>query len=703
MENKTVTSEDGIYSIELEKEKENSVRIGDALRLKPIGNTKVTADQDSYDLVLDKSLVKVSGEVSDAAGNALNYLYISLCEENTNTNLGGFRTDFDGKYSQWLEKDAVYSVFMGETGKTYDLKKLHTADATTYNLLVDDTLCLVEGTLKNTDGTVATCDEMYVGNRKIQLENNGKYSFWISSGVTSEVQVMLPDCPVKCRIGFVTGGDPVTYELVLELEMCNVAGKLVYADKSNVEEFEILAYKGSQSWSSFVEEGEKGEFSFSLPNGEEYTLKANIGGKTYPLGILVSGDENTYSWELPVTLQKIWGSLQALNGISILEQKIIFYEDAEKTSSYCAVTTDAEGKYKAFLEKGKTYYPVAKLIETEYDMASFEVRNNQNFNMQIERELSDIADIEVKTEYFTTRFLDRIGRTNNRWELYKDDRGAVGEMEYATFGSSVDKHVYLPMGEKLHLRLRNWWPLTMGQMHPKYDFYAGTIIVGDLSTYQKTVSLCNLEGVVCDRAGMQLVSSFTTQASDMSIEGISGYGTMGDICVTLRNTSDNTTLSSLGSENKCSMYGVPGEEYAVTVKVNQNIYDLGTIVASENNYEWRLDTEFAQVSGNVRSAEEKSGEITSSQDLMDAIAPPTILDAPLNGYLRFYEKETDRDSSYQAQCAVLGDFYSLYLEKGKSYYVRRGVQSSYGSYEWIDCGIIVAGDESTYNIDTEQR
>ena len=704
IEEQTVTSEDGRYSIELEKGKENAVRIGGALMLKPVGSSLVKENQASYDIILDKSLIRVTGKVTDASKNTLNNLHLYLSEESADNsviynNLGGFWTDSDGKYSQWLEKDTVYSVTSEDTGKTYNLNNLNTADVATYDLKLEDTLCLVEGILKKANGTISTCKEIYVGNRTVQLNDGGRYSFWITQGAILGVSVRLPDCPITCDIGSVTGGEPVTYELVIELEMCNIAGRLVYADKSDVEEFKIGACKEGQDWPVFTELGENGKFGFSLPKGKEYMLKTYIGQKSYSLGMLVAGDEDTYSWELPVSLQKICGSLQDLKKIPILEQKISFYEDTEKKVCNCAVTTDTEGKYEVFLEKGKTYYPVAEVSRAIYDMQPFVVSKNENLDMQIEKELSDICEteIEIKTDYFTVEFSNPSNRMFQRWRFYKDGNGAVGELAWDSY-ALADKHVYLPTGEKMHLRISDGAQFTMGQVHPQYDFFAGTIIVGDLSTYQKTVSLCKLEGDVCDKAGMPLVSSFTTSASNMTIEGISGYGTMGNICLTLKNISDNTTLASIGDNH--IGYGLPGEEYEVMVKVNQNTYDLGTIVADEKNYKWKLDIEFAPIQGKVSHEEAESEEKTLTQNIMDVAEAPSLPSSDsLNGYLRFYEKETDRDSSYQAQCAVLGDSYSLYLEKGKSYYVRRGVQSgSYGNYEWIDCGTIVAGDESTYEI-----
>lgn len=609
IEEQAVTSEDGTYSVELKKGRHYNVRVGKALLLEPQNRNFVSDGQNSFNIELGKELVKVSGKLVDNEDNGLHDLNVLLYEKMTDDSeecdcIGKIRTTLEGKYDEWLEKDKVYSVFVKDTGKTYTLKDLDTSDKSSYNLIIEDTLYLVEGILKNTDGTVVECDEIYaewkdIGYKTISLSEEGRYSFWISKDIVYDIKAYLPNCPIKCTIGSVTGGDPATYELVVELEMCDIQGKLFYENGTNVEEFTVGGYT---SWlgPDFLINGENGNFRFSLPKEKRYDIIVWMGSESYDVGELVSGNEDTYKFKLPVSLCLVQGSLQEAGGEKLISQEIDLYSDAEHENCVKSIKTDTEGNYKEFLTLDQVYYPVYKSGTVNYNAGVLNVSDKSTYSIKLNVALMDFTEeiekIEVKTNYFTSKMVwDDNQRVNNpityeeSWYLYREDNGKQGNEYYGKRTHTSSPKLYLPVGEKIYLKIVN----SDFYSNEKYCFQAGTFTVGDASTYSMEVELCKMRAKVMDSTGKVLKSSSVYNY----------YVTNnGQIRLTWENSKEGICSTSYpDKEGVYTIYGVKGEEYDISVTMYGKTYPFEKWRAdSEENRDLVLNVQFDEVTGTLQ-------------------------------------------------------------------------------------------------------
>ena len=661
------TDENGVYVVpEVEQGEKYRVLVEDFNSYEDGQKIWITAGEEStYDIKVQKSLIKVSGKLVDAEGKAVVNLMVSIYESSEERQNGAFpKEQFvsgeDGTYSVWLEKNKDYYLKVFGNGNEYFPENIQTNSAN-QDIQISESLVLVEGTVKDKAGTVYKNETVELNIKKTEndtqgyprrLETNEDGQFCISmrEGVVCNEELIIEGVGYDLT-GTITVGNESTYDLLLDGEIETVNLNLVYANQKKVDEFYISGYMNRDGKSVYLcgasygkRKGEDGTCKLRLKKGDLWQLEAEFHGRTSSLEDVLVGDESTYNKQLDISLKNVSGTVKTKNGMAVPEASLSFYESSDMQSVSRWSFTDESGMYQVWLEEDVTYYVSTKICGETYEIGKVE----DNYNLTLDANLEKVG-IEVKgsdgEEYFT-------------WSLYRNDNGKKGE--YVCSGSRATS-LLLETGKKYYVQAATY--IGSGDF-----FIAGSITVGDANTYKITVDEITASGIVKTSNGTILTGA--------NIVG--SY-----VIVKFKNTIDNTEKSAVvrGEDGKYTIKLIKGQEYSVTVSVAGKTYEAGTIVADKDKeQEITIDAQLAAVHGKVTDAND---EIIKAKKVC------------------FYEDEAYNNLAYEGVVNEDGT-YGLYVEPGKTYYVRAAVpEANYeytSNYIYVPLGSINVTENGTYDL-----
>ena len=408
------TDENGVYVVpEVEQGEKYRVLVEDFNSYEDGQKIWITAGEEStYDIKVQKSLIKVSGKLVDAEGKAVVNLMVSIYESSEERQNGAFpKEQFvsgeDGTYSVWLEKNKEYYLKVFGNGNEYFPENIQTNSAN-QDIQISESLVLVEGTVKDKAGTVYKNETVELNIKKTEndtqgyprrLETNEDGQFCISmrEGVVCNEELIIEGVGYDLT-GTITVGNESTYDLLLDGEIETVNLNLVYANQKKVDEFYISGYMNRDGKSVYLcgasygkRKGEDGTCKLRLKKGDLWHLEAEFHGRTSSLEDVLVGDESTYNKQLDISLKNVSGTVKTKNGMAVPEASLSFYESSDMQSVSRWSLTDESGMYQVWLEEDVTYYVSTKICGETYEIGKVE----DNYNLTLDANLEKVG-IEVK-------------------------------------------------------------------------------------------------------------------------------------------------------------------------------------------------------------------------------------------------------------------------------------------------------------------
>lgn len=685
---KAKTTEQGTYTFSaLQKNKWYEVRIGQ------VGDNAArinTADETTYHIQIQKSLIKVNGMFEDVDAKPLKRVQIALYDSNesltSGPSEGEFETDAEGRFDVYMEKNRVYYVKVSGLGKNYFPGKIDTSKQN-QTLQIEDSVVSVSGVLKNQDETVRKNEQLYFYgendytwySRTITTGDSGEYSFSMPLNFSYLVKIQISG--VYYSIGTIVAGDESTYDLNLDFKLSDINGSLKYANGKYVNETQIdairLAAYRSESDNAyefqFLIEVKEGKYNIQLRTGDTYYLKVLSGGKTYSAGILTAGEETTYDLKLDVSLQTIEGTLLSSNGTKFEKECIHFYDNSEYSGNYQSIYTDESGKYKVILEEDTVYYASVSLTGQTYEITNIKTGDNSH----------DLI-IETSLEKINPVIKDSKGIEFEYWYLYEDEDGEIGKSFYTKSpNESAKKPLYLENGKKFHIKVARG-NFIDGQTSA--EFYAGVLTAGNPDSYNFTIATSKVTGKVTDAFGNIVSSEHITKEKGYWYSGIwdnSRY--YNNVFISLKDKQIGEGTSVRISSDTFTAELLEGRHYDVSVTINNKSFPVGELVAGdESTYNFQI-RDIVKVDGNVRDG---NNQLLKEKKLY------------------FWEGENVKmqyggPAEYTTYCGVdANGNYELYLETGKAYSIMAQVCDEVNNNEYVSVGsITIAVDgKNTYDL-----
>ena len=666
-----ITDENGVYTVYGVKKGENyraCVYGINSYEDKP--EIKITAGEKStYDIKVQKSMIKVSGKLVDAEGKAVANLTVGVYESSEERQNGAspkneFVSGEDGTYNVWLEKNKDYYLKVSGNGNEYFPEKIQ-ANSANQDIQISESLVLVEGTVKDKAGTVYKNETVVLSIKEnesgtqgyhtsLKTNDNGQFCISMRKGAVCNAELIIEGVSYDL-IGTITVGNESTYDLLLDGEIETVNLNLVYANQKEADEFYISGYMYKDGKISYLTgseyrsvTGKDGTCKLRLKKGDLWHLKASVHGETCSLEDVLVGDESTYNKQLDISFKKISGTVTQKNGTSVPKAKVSFYESAEMNNyTSKSASTDENGMYEVWLEEDVTYYVSITICGATYKIGKLE--DNYNFTLDVNLEK---VELEVKnsdgTEYST-------------WSLYQNDNGKKGG--YLGIFNKTET-LMLETGKKYFVVIG--WDLVVSDSN---TFIAGSFTVGDAKTYKITVDEITVSGVVKTSDGTILTSANIVGTNDR-------------VSVNFKNATTKKYTIVGGEDGKYTIKLIKGQEYSITVSAAGKTYEAGTIVADKDKEQnITIDAKLAAIHGKITDAND---EIIKAKKVC------------------FYEDEAYNNLAYEGGVNEDGT-YGLYVEPGKTYYVRAAVpEGDYeyaSSYEYVPLGsITVTEDNDTYDL-----
>ena len=675
-----ITDENGVYTVSGVKKGENyRARIYGINLYEDKPEIKITAGEKStYDIKVQKTMLKVSGKLVDAEGKAVANLTVGVYESSEERQNGAYpKNQFvsgeDGTYSVWLEKNKDYYLKVSGNGNEYFPEKIQ-ANSANQDIQISESLVLVEGTVKDKAGTVYKNETVALSIKEnesdtqgyrtsLKTNDNGKFCMSIREDAVCNAELIIEG--VGYEVGTITAGNKSTYDLLLDGEIETVNLNLVYANQKEVDEFFISGYMYRDGKISYLTgseyggvTGKDGTCKLRLKKDDLWHLEVYVHGETCSLEDVRVGDESTYNKQLDISFKKVSGTVTQKNGTTVPEAKVSFYKSVEMNNYPSkSASTDENGVYEVWLEEDVTYYVSITICGETYKIGKLE--DNYNFTLDVNLEN---VELEVKnsdgTEYPT-------------WSLYRNDNGKKGGY-LGIFNKTTN--LLLEPGKKYYVEI------VVGlNLFTTESFIAGSFTVGDANTYKITVDEITVSGVVKTSDGTILTSANIVGTNDWMDSQVKYK-----VRVYFKNTIDGTQQSTIvgGEDGKYTIKLIKGQEYSVTVSVAGKTYETGTIVADKDKEQnITIDAKLAAIHGKITDVND---EIIKAKKVC------------------FYEDEAYNNLVYEGGVNEDGT-YGLYVEPGKTYYVRAAVpEGDYeyaSSYEYVPLGsITVTEDNDTYDL-----
>ena len=675
-----ITDENGVYTVSGVKKGENyRARIYGINLYEDKPEIKITAGEKStYDIKVQKTMLKVSGKLVDAEGKAVANLTVGVYESSEERQNGAYpKNQFvsgeDGTYSVWLEKNKDYYLKVSGNGNEYFPEKIQ-ANSANQDIQISESLVLVEGTVKDKAGTVYKNETVALSIKEnesdtqgyrtsLKTNDNGKFCMSIREDAVCNAELIIEG--VGYEVGTITAGNKSTYDLLLDGEIETVNLNLVYANQKEADEFYISGYMYKTGKISYLTgseyggvTGKDGTCKLRLKKDDLWHLKVYVHGETCSLEDVRVGDESTYNKQLDISFKKVSGTVTQKNGTTVPEAKVSFYKSVEMNNYPSkSASTDENGVYEVWLEEDVTYYVSITICGETYKIGKLE--DNYNFTLDVNLEN---VELEVKnsdgTEYST-------------WSLYRNDNGKKGGY-LGIFNKTTN--LLLETGKKYYVEI------VVGlNLFTTESFIAGSFTVGDANTYKITVDEITVSGVVKTSDGTILTSANIVGTNDWMDSQVKYK-----VRVYFKNTIDGTQQSTIvgGEDGKYTIKLIKGQEYSVTVSVAGKTYETGTIVADKDKEQnITIDAKLAAIHGKITDVND---EIIKAKKVC------------------FYEDEAYNNLVYEGGVNEDGT-YGLYVEPGKTYYVRAAVpEGDYeyaSSYEYVPLGsITVTEDNDTYDL-----
>lgn len=626
--------------------------------------TVVAGDTSTYALKVTMALTKVSGILVDAEGDPLMNLQVKLYESAAKRDKDECKTAFstgeDGAYGQWLEKNKSYFVKICGNGNEYFPGEINTLKVKN-DLQIDEALVEVIGQIEDTKGTIyadelisltfTTPEEKHFYT-VYNYKTNSQGQICISMSKNTICNVAMYVDVQTYPIGTMVAGDVSTYDLLLDGALLNVELTLLYANGKEVDEFTIYGEafdSDTTGYGKFQKTGKNGKCTIRLMEDECWGLKAWVHGMMYDLDeVLLVGDESSYCNRLDVSLMNISGTLETKKGAALAKATVIFYKDIEMQQISGTVVTDDTGVYQIWLDENVIHYAVARIGNIKYPIGEVKKSKNLVVNAELEKVELDIKDFE--------------GNQVKDWYFYKDENGEKGE-----YLCSKSEGEYLEAGKKY------WIDVKFDDSSFVNSINAGAIIVGSPDTYKIRVDNACVTGELKDLAD-NIVTDYNI------VKNVFSYDKKEWVVLNFKNTIDGTLfkcrVNTINAEYSINL--VEGQKYNVTVTMDKREYNAGTIVAKRNTKQpITIQTEFEAVHGSVKDSQ---GDLFAEK------------------HIYFYENEDDSD-----YCPVASGFinsngeYGLYLETGKTYYVKIYKYENYKEI-YLPAGSITISGQGKYDL-----
>ncbi len=663
-----ITDENGVYTVSGVKKGENyRARIYGINLYEDKPEIKITAGEKStYDIKVQKSMIKVSGKLVDAEGKAVANLTVGVYESSEERKNGAYpKNQFvsgeDGTYSVWLEKNKDYYLKVSGNGNEYFPEKIQ-ANSTKQDIQISESLVLVEGTVKDKAGTVYKNETVALSIKEsdtlgyrisLKTNENGQFCISICEGAVCNAELIIEG--VGYEVGTITAGNKSTYDLLLDGEIETVNLNLVYANQKEADEFYISGYMYKDGKISYLTgseyrsvTGKDGTCKLRLKKGDLWHLKASVHGETCSLEDVRVGDESTYNKQLDISFKKVSGTVTQKNGMTVPEAKVSFYKSVEMNNYPSkSASTDENGVYEVWLEEDVTYYVSITICGETYKIGKAE--DNYNFTLDV-----NLENVELKVK-------NSDGTEYSTWSLYQNNNGKKGG--YLGIFNKTET-LMLETGKKYFVVIG--WDLVVSASN---TFIAGSFTVGDAKTYKITVDEITVSGVVKTSDGTILTSANIVGTNDR-------------VSVNFKNETTKKYTIVGGEGGKYTIKLIKGQEYSVTVSAAGKTYEAGTIVADKDmKQNITIDAKLAAIHGKITDAND---EIIKAKKVC------------------FYEDEAYNNLAYEGGVNEDGT-YGLYVEPGKTYYVRAAVpEGDYeyaSSYEYVPLGsITVTEDNDTYDL-----
>ena len=664
------TDENGVYVVpEVEQGEKYRVLVEDFNSYEDGQRIWITAGEKStYDIKVQKSLIKVSGKLVDAEEKAIVNLMVSIYESSEERENGAFpKEQFvsgeDGTYSVWLEKNKDYYLKVFGNGNEYFPENIQ-ANSANQDIQISESLVLVEGTVKDKAGTVyknetvelnikKTESDMQGYPRRLETNEDGQFCISMREGAVCNEELIIEGVGYDLT-GTITVGNESTYDLLLDGEIETVNLNLVYANQKKVDEFYISGYMYRDGKISYLTgseyggvTGKDGTCKLRLKKDDLWHLEVYVHGETCSLEDVRVGDESTYNKQLDISFKKVSGTVTQKNGTTVPEAKVSFYKSVEMNNYPSkSASTDENGVYEVWLEEDVTYYVSITICGETYKIGKLE--DNYNFTLDVNLEN---VELEVKnsdgTEYPT-------------WSLYQNNNGKKGG--YLGIFNKTET-LMLETGKKYFVVIG--WDLVVSASN---TFIAGSFTVGDAKTYKITVDEITVSGVVKTSDGTILTSANIVGTNDR-------------VSVNFKNETTKKYTIVGGEGGKYTIKLIKGQEYSVTVSAAGKTYEAGTIVADKDmEQNITIDAKLAAIHGKITDAND---EIIKAKKVC------------------FYEDEAYNNLAYEGGVNEDGT-YGLYVEPGKTYYVRAAVpEGDYeyaSSYDYVPLGSITVTENGTYDL-----